>query len=286
MIRTTSMTRWALVLPLVLLGNAATAEVDEIIAQFPANDAEQANELFEALLEAGEDAIAGLCETLVPLGEGDDNAARYALTGLARYTSRPDAGRRDQDTVEEALLAGLERADDPEVRAYLLRQLQQCGSGSAVSGIAEFLDDDAVASHAILALDAIDAWRARRALVKALKTTDGDTQLQVLAALSDKGGWRVARVIRGRLEAQPEANEYVHLLSMLVAIAGDNAHPELIAAMDRQEPRIRQTALAHAAPLMDGRAARKWRKKVMQDGVSDTVKREIGELIAAYDAGN
>lgn len=265
----------------LLLAFPAPADVDELIAQFPAENAGDAGRLFDALLAEGDAAIAGLCDRLVPMGEGDDNAERYALTGLARYASRPDAGN-DQDIVEDALLAGLEQARDPEVQAYLLRQLQQCGSNASIGAIRGLVENSLVASHAILALDAIDTWRARRALAGLLNDTRGQTQIEVLSALADNGSnWRVTRAIRERLETNPETDEYVHLLSILVAVAGDNATRDLIAAMDQNDPRIRKAAFTHAGPLLDDYAARKWRKKVRNKDLPDAVKREIGAFLVA-----
>ncbi|MDP1602665.1 MAG: HEAT repeat domain-containing protein, partial [Legionella sp.] len=257
-------------LPALLLAGLwtapATAGVDEIIAQFPAPNAEEADALFDALLVEGEEAITGLCGQLVPMGEGDDNAVRYALTGLARHASRPDAGDA-QDTVEDALLAGLANAVDPEIQCFLLRQLQQCGTNASVNAIDEFLLDDAVASNAILALDALGTRKAKRALTQALNETTGTTQLQLLSVLSDDGRNRTAaRVATQRLDSTADANEYVHLLSILVALKSNGANDHLIAAMDREEPRIRKAALSHAAPLTDRFAERKWRKKLADPG--------------------
>ena len=259
----------------------AGADVAAIVAQFPANDAATANTLFEALLDEGDDAIEGLCDQLVPLGAGDDNGPRYALTGLARYVSRPGA-EEDREDVEEALLEALEDEDNAEVKQFLLRQLQQCGGNETVSEIGGLLLDDGTASHAILTLDAIGTRKAKRTLTKALKKTKGTTQIQLLAALSEHGRNRTAvNVLEDRLEAQPEADEYVHLLSMLVALQGDKAHDVLINAMDREEARCRKAALSHASTMMDKYAVKKWRKKVMDADTSDDVKREIGGLLTA-----
>lgn len=273
-----------LVVVLGAVAPVAAATVDEIVAQFPAANAADANALFDALIAEGDDAITTLCGRLVPLGEGDDNPARFALSGLARYASRPDAGG-DRAVVEEGLLEGLEEARNAEVQAFILRQLQQCGSNETVSEIDELLVNSAVASHTILALDTIDTWRARRTLTRALRKTHGDTQLEILSALADEGSnMRAVQTARKRLAANPEADEYVHLLSILVEMAGDNAHRDLIAAMGREESRVRQAALSYATPMMDAYAAKQWRKALLDPKLSDEAKREIGALLESGDA--
>ncbi|MBX3180039.1 MAG: hypothetical protein KF886_22035 [Candidatus Hydrogenedentes bacterium] len=268
---------WLLALPLAAA--APAADVDAIMAQFPAPGPAQANGLFDALIDAGEDTIASLCDRLVPLGATDDNAPRYALTGLARYASRPDAGR-DRDVVEDALLNGLDRAKHPDIQSFLIRQLQQCGTNRSVSALRDFVAHEQLASDAILALEAIGTAKARRALAAQLSRTSGDTQLRVIAALAGDGKHRrAARAIRNRLEAGADANETVHLLSLLASVAGAGAHPDLIDAAGHEAPRVRKAALLHAAELMDARAARKWRKALDNGDLPDDAKAAVMAML-------
>jgi hypothetical protein len=227
---------------------AQAATVDEIIAQFPAQDAATANSLFEQLLDLDDDALEGLFDRLVPLGAGDDNAVRYALSGLARYVTRP--GADDRDDVEEALLEGLKKSKNPECRAFLLRQLQQCGSDESVKPVARLLKDEANASHAILVLDAIGTVKANQALTKGLRTKSSTTQLQILSALADNGANpKAAKAIRKRLAANPNADEQVHLLSILVRLEGKGAGEDVAAAQKSDQPRVAQAASALAKEI-------------------------------------
>lgn len=227
---------------------AQAATVDEIIAQFPAQDAATANSLFEQLLDLDDDALEALCTRLVPLGAGDDNAVRYALTGLARYVTRP--GADDRDDVEEALLEGLKKNKDPECRAFLLRQLQQCGGDESVKPVARLLKDEANASHAILVLDTIGTVKANQALTKGLRTKSSTTQLQILSALANNGeNPKAAKVIRKRLAASPSADEQVHLLSILVRLEGKAAGEDVTAAVNSDQPRVAQAAAGFAKEI-------------------------------------
>jgi len=243
-------TRFLIALATIFISTfaAQAATVDEIIAQFPAQDAATANALFEALLDLDDNALEGLCARLVPFGAGDDNAARYALTGLARYVSRP--GADDRDDVEEALLEGLKKNTDSECRAFLLRQLQQCGGDETVSEIGGLLQDEAVASYAILTLDAIGTKKATKALTKGLKKSSDATQLQILSALADNGANRTAsKVIRKRIGSEPDALEYIHLLSILVSLEGKKAWDVLNAAIESEDTRIATASMNFAVEL-------------------------------------
>jgi hypothetical protein len=228
---------------------AQAATLDEIIAQFPAKDAATANALFDQLLAMDDDAIEELCTRLVSLGAGDDNAVRYAITGLARYVSGPDL-EASREVVEEALLEGLEANTDAECRAFLLRQLQQCGSDDSVKSVARLLKDEANASHAILVLDTLGTDNANRVLTKGLRTKSSATQLQILSALADNGANRTAsRVIRKRIEAGPEKNEYIHLLSILVRLEGKKAWDVLDAALKSEDTRVGTASVNFAIEL-------------------------------------
>lgn len=243
-------TRFFIALATVALSPFTTqaATVDEIIAQFPAQDAATANALFEQLLDLDDDALAGLCGRLIPFGEGDDNAVRYALNGLARYVSRP--GADDRDDVEEALLEGLEKNTNAECRAFLLRQLQQCGTDEAVKPVARLLKDEANASHAILVLDTLGTAKANQALTKGLRTKSSTTQLQILSALADNGeNPKAAKAARKRLAASPDADEHVHLLSILVRLEGKSAGDAITVALKSEQPRIAQAAVGFAKEL-------------------------------------
>ena len=237
----------ALATILVTTFSVQAATVDEIIAQFPAQDAATANALFEQILDL-DDAVEGLYARLVPFGAGDDNAVRYALTGLARYVSRPGADGRDD--VEEALLEGLEKNQDPECRAFLLRQLQQCGSDDSVKSVARLLKDEANASHAILVLDTIGTEKANHALTKGLRTKSSTTQLQILSALADNGeNPKAAKAVRKRLAVNLNADEQVHLLSILVRLEGKAAGEDVTAAQKSDQPRVAQAAVGLAKEL-------------------------------------
>lgn len=217
------------------------ATLDEIIAKFPAQDAATSSALFDELL-ATDGAVETLATRLVPLGAGDDNPARYAITGLARYVSRPGA-EASRAKVEEDILEALEASTNPECKAFLLRQLQQSGSDETVSEIGGLLQDEAVASYAILTLDSIGTKKAIRALTKGLKKTSGLTQLQILSVLANNGSNRTAsKVVRKRLATKPGADEQVHLLSILVRLEGKAAADDVTAALKSDQPRVAQAA--------------------------------------------
>jgi hypothetical protein len=163
--------------------------------------------------------------------------------------SRPGA-EASRAKVEEEILEALEASTNHECKAFLLRQLQQCGSDETVSEIGGLLQDEAVASYAILTLDSIGTKKATRALTKGLKKTSGLTQLQILSVLANNGPNRNAsKVVRKRLATKPGADEQVHLLSILVRLEGKAAEDDVTSALKSDQPRVAQAAVGFAKEL-------------------------------------
>ena len=98
-------------------------QVGDILAELPAKDATEGAKLTAELVELGPAAISRICEMLVPPGTGDDTRARYALSGLTMHVCRPGA-EAERKMYARTLIKALVSAEDKEVKAFLVRQLQ------------------------------------------------------------------------------------------------------------------------------------------------------------------
>lgn len=163
----------------------------------------------------GRDAVAALAGMLVAPGEGDDVKPRYALHALATYAAGLDDAPRKE--FASAVAGELEADRPPEVRIFLVRQLQVAGGGEVAAGLARLLRDEELCEPAAQALVAIrsgaaeqfraalpDAKGRRRLVIvqslgvladaaaapqlrKALDDEDGDTRLAAAWALANIG---------------------------------------------------------------------------------------------------
>src|SRR5512144_2137024 len=63
-------------------------KIADTLAQFPAPSNAQRDKLAEEVLGLGELGITEIARMLVPAGEGNDTAARFALNAVAAYAGR------------------------------------------------------------------------------------------------------------------------------------------------------------------------------------------------------
>jgi hypothetical protein len=150
-----------LMLPMIALlaVSAEAASVEEILAAMPAETTEAQAARMGELIALGPEAIQDVCAMLVPMGAGDDLAARYAVSGLAKHCTRPGTAA-DQATVAAALANALNVETETEVRAFLLQQLEFCGTKAEGAAIAPLLNDPELVEPAKAALAAIGVGAA------------------------------------------------------------------------------------------------------------------------------
>lgn len=159
-------------------GAANAATVEEILAAQPAQTTADQAKWSGAFIALGKDAIVDCSARLVPAGQGDDLAVRYALSGIAKHATRPGAAA-EAALVADAFAEALTRATHAEVRAFLLEQIQFTGGDAVVDRVAPFLNDPEVATQAAATLAAIDTARANAALgaTPAVRTVDADVAM-------------------------------------------------------------------------------------------------------------
>ncbi|WP_423126374.1 DUF1080 domain-containing protein [Gaoshiqia sp. Z1-71] len=157
-------------------------KVADILAQFPAPDAEHTNRLMAGITDLGPEGLAKVFNLLVPAGTGDDTQVRYAVGGLARYAGAP--GREKvREQVENSFLAALNEASDREVKDFLIRQLAFCGQSATVDALAKYLDVPELSSPAVATLTTIGTGEAAATLLRALQSQTGPRQAELIKAL-------------------------------------------------------------------------------------------------------
>ena len=63
-------------------------KVADTLARFPAQTAEERNQLASEIIQLGSDGIQEICRMLVPPGTRDDSQVRFALNGVAVHVNR------------------------------------------------------------------------------------------------------------------------------------------------------------------------------------------------------
>ena len=208
-----------LIMPVFAQDNRTVAtKVADILAQFPAQSSDHTAKLMAQMIETGAPGITAFCDLIVPPGTGNDSQARMALESLAQYAGAP-GHENVQKLVESSLLTALGKAQDKEVKAFLIRRLQYCGGAESVSQLEKYVNSadlfgpaltvltniaspeagalilknlpekkDGQLDAMIKTLGLIKYASAEPDLIKLAQISKGETQKQVLAALANIGG--------------------------------------------------------------------------------------------------
>jgi len=178
----------------------------DILAQFPASNAEHTDRLVSEMTELGPEGLSRFFSLIIPPGTGDDTQARYALASLSRYAGAP--GQEEiRELAETSFLTALKQASDKEVKAFYIRELMFCGQSPTVAALEEYLDTPTLSSPAIATLTAIGTDEAAAVIFKGLQAQPGAAPIESVKAL-------------GTLKYKP-AEAYLIVLS-------EKANPEIL----------------------------------------------------------
>ena len=149
-------------------------EVAAVLEKLPCDEYATAEKLFEQLLAGGPDAIRQLVVAVGPkFGDGDGVKPKYAVHGLTVYAARPGADGQRR-VVAGALAKELGAKHSDELKAFVCRQLQLCGTAGEVPALAGLLESDRLCEPAAQALQAIGGDAALKTLRGAQAKADGD----------------------------------------------------------------------------------------------------------------
>lgn len=332
----------------VMLAGIATAQdanVTEILKRLPAQNTAEIEEISKQILQLGPAAIQEIGGLLVPPGAGNDTPARYAISGLVQYVAR-GGSEEARGVVSNALLAALDSAADPEVKAFLISQLQLTARDEAVETLGGYLADERLSDPAVRALQAIGTPAAEAKLLAALSAAtdtnrvtlieaagrfrsekaveaitpfaandNRETRLAALYALANIGHPSSADILAHAAQAEPayerakavsfyllyarrraeagdretceqigrgllgnqQNNVHCAALETLVSVLGNQAQPDLLAAMKSESGTFREAALALADRIPGEEATKQWVE--LLPGVSVPVRVELIRML-------
>ncbi len=166
-------------------GRTVATVVADVLAQLPAAQQRGYEQSMRQLVDTGEEGIKLLVSMLHAPGKGDNSAVDYALSGMAHFASNDEAMR---NKTELAFLAALDATNEPETKAFLIRQLVIVGSNVSINKLSAFLTDDKFCNPAAGVLVAIGGEQASKALLTALMRRDArstEAQRTLIQALGE-----------------------------------------------------------------------------------------------------
>lgn len=174
--------------------------VADVLAQMPAARQTIYNKLLEDLTATGKEGVLLLIDRLrVPATESSSKV-EYALSGLTHFVMAKGYEEARLATVQ-GYIEGLEKVEDREIKAFIIRQLQEVGKDESVEVLAGYLQDETLSGPAARALAVIGTEKAEKMLLAALMHRPGTakTQIDVLTAIADARVEGAEEVVRGFL---------------------------------------------------------------------------------------
>ncbi len=151
-----------------------SAEVAAVLEKLPCDEYATAEALCEQLLAGGPDTIRQLVAAVGPkFGDPAGVKPKYAVHGLAVHAGRGGADRQRR-LVAAALARELGAEHSDELKAFVCRQLQLCGTAGEVPALAALLERGRLCEPAAQALQAIGGEAALKALRAAQAKAAGD----------------------------------------------------------------------------------------------------------------
>lgn len=190
----------------------------DVLAQMPAQEQATYNQLIQDLSTAGEEGVLLLIDQIQAPGKGSNAHVDYALSGLTHYVM----GKGEESArlvVSQAYGKALEKVEDRETKAFIIRQLQFVGKDEAVEALAPYVNDESLSGPATRALAAIHTENAGKVLLNALLRRMGtpQTQKDIIRALADSEAEGAETVVNTLLNSGDEdlQKEVLYALSRL-----------------------------------------------------------------------
>ncbi len=159
-------------------------KVIRLIADMPADLQQEEIWVNEQLAEIGFEAIQVLAGLLSDPSAGSDTHARYAVTSLANYVTRPGA-EVERDIFETALLNEIQKNKPVEVKRFLIDQLKPLAGGKSVPVLEPLIRDPQFYQSALDVLSTIASAEAITAIRNAVHQADGGLKVAAIKSLGE-----------------------------------------------------------------------------------------------------
>jgi hypothetical protein len=154
-------------------------KVADILALLPASDNSQGERLFNELISTGSEGLSQVTDGVKPNGVTEGVPFRYAVSLLTHYAKN----NAQKASIETACLDALKKADNTEVKAYFIANVQLVGTNNSIGALLPFLSDKDLFSPAIGTLETIGSKEALQALTDALPQAPPQIQQRIVKGL-------------------------------------------------------------------------------------------------------
>lgn len=159
--------------------------VADALAQLPAEKQDVYNRTINDLMTTGEEGLLSLVNMMQPPGALSNEAVEFALSAWTNMASTDETKRA---LAEKAYLKALETSDVPEIKAFIIRQLELIGKEESIAALASYLHNERLADPAAQALVAMGNPKADATLLSALQDAKTEaTRINLVNAIGQSG---------------------------------------------------------------------------------------------------
>ncbi|MDD4514385.1 family 16 glycoside hydrolase [Massilibacteroides sp.] len=179
--------------------------IADAVAQMPAQTQKKYDKLIADLVSTGDAGVQSLIDMIHAPGKGSNAQVDYALSGLSHYVMAKGQ-ESARLAVANAYIKALERVQERETKAFIIRQLQIVGENEAVKALSPYLNTEQLSAPAASALASINTPEAADALKSSLMRRMGTsvTLRDVVMAIGEAEMTGLEDLIKGFLTASDE----------------------------------------------------------------------------------
>ena len=202
-------------------GRTSATIIADALAQLPADNQTQYNRTMTDLVSTGEQGLLDLIGRMNSPGNRSNEALDYAISGWTNFVANDDAKRA---LAANAFGKALNQSLDNEVKAFVIRQLEQIETYNYLKPLSAFLKDSHLSAPAVQALASIGSEKANQAIVAALSGNAPDAvKFNIVNALTQTGYSQAEPALLSKLSQNPSAELSNALLTALGSLGSRNA---------------------------------------------------------------
>ncbi|MDD4247472.1 MAG: HEAT repeat domain-containing protein, partial [Dysgonamonadaceae bacterium] len=156
--------------------------VADVLAQLPAEQTKQYDQLMTDLVATGEEGLMQLINSMNPPGSKSNEKQEFAISGWTNFVAK-DATKSLEAANTYGKALGLQL--DNEIKAFVIRQLELIGGEQNIDVLSSLLNDERLVGPASQALVSMHSTKANETLVNALKQAKNEEmQVQLVNAIA------------------------------------------------------------------------------------------------------
>jgi HEAT repeat protein len=159
-------------------------KIADLLMKLPPRNSEELAKIMSELVALGEPAVTGIAANLAAPGKGDDVAARYAISGLVKYVAKGKESNLIKNC-SQSIMKALIKANDDEVKDFLLQELQYVASDEVIDGVRGYLSNERLCDPAARVLVRVNSESSGKALSEALAQTGIPQQTILVKSLGE-----------------------------------------------------------------------------------------------------